>query len=416
MGLCSYLLINFWFTRLQANKAALKALFMNRFGDVGFLLAVSLFFAKYNTIDFLLLQLLLSTDFSWHSSLIGGGLDLEHSGFYKNQFQLIIFGGVFNLFDLIALFLFLGVVGKSAQLGLHTWLPAAMEGPTPVSALIHAATMVTAGVFLLIRCSLFFEASPTIRIWAIVFGVFTAFFSAFTAIFVFDIKRIIAYSTCSQLGYMVLACGLSEYGVGLFHLLNHAFFKALLFLTAGAVIHGFSNEQDIRKLSGIFSRIPLITTMLLLGSIAILGLPFLSGFYSKDLIIEVCYVTGRAGWSFFIVDFNFVYGVLLLATFFTSIYSTKILYFVVFRPGTGHALRFITAHLTQSKFITISLLVLAVLSIFSGYFLSDLFSTGSLVELLSFSSNTSERFEAEFLPWYIKLAPLLCNGCGVIAV
>jgi len=220
----------------------------------------------YNTVDFTVLQLL---------------ADPAFNSLYFSKFPQIFYS------DVICFSFLVGVAGKSAQLGLHTWLPAAIEGPTPVSALIHAATIVTAGIFLLIRASFLFELSSSVRALIVFLGVFTALLSAITAIFLYDIKRIIAYSTCSQLGYMAVACGLSQYSAGLFHLVNHAFFKALLFLTAGAIIHSFNNEQDIRKLSGLANRAPFLLSAVLIGNVAIMGLPFLSGFYSKDIIIEL---------------------------------------------------------------------------------------------------------------------------------
>src|SRR6185437_8548547 len=248
VGICSYLLINFWYTRLQANKAAIKAMLMNRIGDIGFLIGTSLTFAVFKTLDF--------------ETLHGGIAALE--GITPSFTSLI---GTVDALEIICFFLFIGVAGKSAQIGLHTWLPAAMEGPTPVSALIHAATMVTAGIFLLIRCSFLFNSSPRVQILIVILGACTAFISALTAMFLYDIKKIIAYSTCSQLGYMAVACGLSNYTVGLFHLVNHAFFKALLFLTAGAIIHSFNNEQDIRKLTGLATRMPFIHSAVLIGNI-----------------------------------------------------------------------------------------------------------------------------------------------------
>lgn len=211
-----------------------------------------------------------------------------------------------------------------------------MEGPTPVSALIHAATMVTAGIFLLIRCSFLFEMSGSIRNLIVILGAFTAFFSAFTAIFLYDIKKIIAYSTCSQLGYMAVACGFSQYTIGFFHLINHAFFKALLFLTAGAIIHSFNNEQDIRKLSGLYTRMPFIHSAILIGNIAIMGLPFLSGFYSKDLVIEVTYLKGFNVFNAAVINVNLIFIIILMATLCTGIYSLRMYYYLFLRQGVVH--------------------------------------------------------------------------------
>lgn len=211
--------------------------------------------------------------------------------FFTCHYDLVFFTLHYHIHILsfICFFLFLGAVGKSAQIGLHTWLPDAMEGPTPVSALIHAATMVTAGVFLIIRCSPIFEYSPAVLTLMVFVGAITSFFAATVGIVQNDIKKIIAYSTCSQLGYMVFACGFSGYSAALFHLVNHAFFKALLFLSAGAIIHSLSNEQDIRKMGGLAKIMPFTYSMFLIGSLSLIGFPFLSGFYSKDLILEIAY-------------------------------------------------------------------------------------------------------------------------------
>ncbi len=281
--------------------------------------------------------------------------------------------GTIYYFDLICFAFFIGVVGKSAQIGLHTWLPAAMEGPTPVSALIHAATMVTAGIFLLIRCSFLFECSPNVKILIVLFGVLTACLSAFTALFLYDMKRIIAYSTCSQLGYMAVACGLSQYTIGFFHLINHAFFKALLFLTAGAIIHSFNNEQDIRKLYNLAARMPFIHSCMLVGTIAIMGLPFLSGFYSKDLIIELVFLNA----SFFLGGSSILYYCILFATFCTGLYSLRLYYYLFLRGGV---VSYSTAQapIGQSFFIQFVLGLLMLGSLFSGYCLSDFFSPSTV--------------------------------------
>jgi len=327
------------------------------------------------------------------------------------------------------------VVGKSAQLGLHTWLPAAMEGPTPVSALIHAATMVTAGIFILIRCSFLFEMSDNIRTLIIILGAFTALFSALTAIFLYDIKKIIAYSTCSQLGYMAIACGLSQYSTGFFHLINHAFFKALLFLTAGAIIHSFNNEQDIRKLSGLYTRMPLIHSAILIGNIAIMGLPFLSGFYSKDIIIEVTYLKAYSVFNAAVINVNLIFLVILLATFCTAVYSLRLYYYLFLRQGTIHFKDLRRASIEQPFFIQLVLVVLMLGSIVSGYTLSEVFSAKHNIVLndsglryigintpitffdytvtADFVEHVADDYgayiENDFLPWYVKLAPLFCN-------
>ena len=226
--------------------------------------------------------------------------------------------GVFSLIDVLCALLFLGAMGKSAQLGLHTWLPDAMEGPTPVSALIHAATMVTAGVFLVVRCSLLFEYSSKVLLTIAIVGALTAFAAATIALSQHDIKKVIAYSTCSQLGYMFFACGLSNYCAGLFHLFNHAFFKALLFLSAGALIHGAADEQDMRRLGGSARVMPATYSCVLLGSLSLAGTPFLSGFYSKDLVLET------ASGSYVSVGL-FAYWLGTLTAFLTAFYSLRVL-------------------------------------------------------------------------------------------
>lgn len=289
VGLCSYLLINFWYTRILANKAAIKAMLMNRIADVFFVFAVCLCFLSLGSCDYLVLFL--------HPS--------------------------FTSMDLLCLFLFIGAIGKSAQLGFHTWLPDAMEGPTPVSSLLHAATMVTAGVFLVVRCSPLFESTSFLLPLLALFGGLTAFFSAFVALFQWDLKKVIAYSTCSQLGYMFLACGFSFYSVALFHLFNHAFFKALLFLSAGAVIHALGDEQDMRKMGGLARFLPFTLTAMLFASLAIMGFPFLTGFYSKDLILEWLLASYQ-------VNGFFLYSLALGAAFLTATYSFRLLHFVFF--------------------------------------------------------------------------------------
>ena len=245
VGLCSYLLINFWFARLQANKAAIKAMLVNRVGDFGLALGIFAIFLTFKSIDY-------ATVFAAAPTVLG-----QTTTFFNFEVDTL---------NLICLLLFVGAVGKSAQIGLHTWLPDAMEGPTPVSALIHAATMVTAGVFLLARCSPLFEYAPTALVVVTVMGAMTAFFAGTTGLLQNDLKRVIAYSTCSQLGYMVFACGLSGYSIGVFHLANHAFFKALLFLSAGSVIHAMGDEQDMRKMGGLVRVLPYTYACLLYTS------------------------------------------------------------------------------------------------------------------------------------------------------
>jgi NADH-ubiquinone oxidoreductase chain 5 len=398
VGLCSYLLINFWFTRLQANKAALKALFMNKIGDIGFLIAAVFIFFVFRTFDFTILNVL-TPIFSESLAII------FHTNFYT-----------FTVFDIICFCLIIGIVGKSAQLGLHTWLPSAMEGPTPVSALIHAATMVTAGIFLLIRTSFLFEYSYYIQNLIIIIGACTAFISAITAIFLYDIKKIIAYSTCSQLGYMLLAAGLSQYTLSFFHLINHAFFKALLFLTAGAIIHSFNNEQDIRKINGIFFKMPFIYSAVLIGNIAIMGLPFLTGFYSKDLIIEIVYVNTIYKILGLSISGSLIFWIIMLATACTAIYSLRLYYFLFLRQNVVIIYKNNVKELIQPLYIQLVLFFLMMGSIFIGYILSDLFALNNYIfEFNKYIFNNFNYFfnyfylENEYLKYYIKLMPLICN-------
>ena len=271
VGLCSYLLIGFWFKKPSANAAAIKAFIVNRVGDFGLAIGIFLIFFFYGTVNY-------NEVFQQTPLLL--------------QKEIIFLGIEFNLITLICLLLFLGAMGKSAQILLHTWLPDAMEGPTPVSALIHAATMVTAGVFLVVRCSPMFEYSQTALNVVATVGMITAFFAATVALVQNDIKRIVAYSTCSQLGYMFFAAGVGAYHVAIFHLFTHAFFKALLFLGSGCVIHSFNEEQDIRSMGGVWKKIPYTYALMIIGTLALTGFPFLSGYYSKEAIIEFAYLKG----------------------------------------------------------------------------------------------------------------------------
>ena len=331
VGLSSYLLINFWFTRIQANKSAIKAMLVNRVGDFFILLALFSIYYVFNSLDYDVVFSLVPL---------------------MTMYKISIGNSLFSAIDIICLFLFLGAMGKSAQLGLHTWLPDAMEGPTPVSALIHAATMVTAGVFLLARCSFLFEFSPLVLNFIMLIGASTAFFASTTGLFQNDIKKVIAYSTCSQLGYMVFACGLSSYEVGIFHLSNHAFFKALLFLGAGSVIHAVSDEQDMRKMGGLKNLLPFSYSIMLIGSLALVGFPFLTGFYSKDTILEVAYAKYSV-WG------HFCYYLGTFAAFFTAFYSTRLLFLVFLSEPNGSRKVLATAHegswaLTFPLFFSIS--------------------------------------------------------------
>jgi len=288
VGLVSYLLIGFWFKKPTANAAAIKAFVVNRVGDFGFLLGIFGIYLLFDAVNF-------DTVFDAVSS---------HA---EDTVSFFGIGG--HALTLIALLLFVGAMGKSAQLFLHTWLPDAMEGPTPVSALIHAATMVTAGVFLVARMSPLFEFSDVALATVTIVGASTAFFAATIGCVQNDIKRVIAYSTCSQLGYMFFACGVSAYSAGVFHLMTHAFFKALLFLAAGSVIHAMSDEQDMRKMGGIWKMVPVTYTVMWIGSLALVGVWPFAGFYSKDIVLESAFaadtlVGNYAFWLGIMAAFN----------------------------------------------------------------------------------------------------------------
>ena len=343
VGLSSYLLIGFWFKKETANNASMKAFIVNRVGDLGLLIAMFLIFKTFGTLTF-------SEVFTQAA---------EQS---KNTIK--IFGGEFNLITTICVFLFIGAMGKSAQIILHTWLPDAMEGPTPVSALIHAASMVTAGVFLVARCSPLFEYSQYALNLVAFVGATTAIFAATVAIVQTDIKRIIAYSTCSQLGYMFFAAGMGAYNIAIFHLFTHAFFKALLFLGAGSVIHAFHDEQNIEKMGGVWKKIPMTYTLMVIGTLALTGFPLLAGFYSKDAIIESAYFSK----SLF-AGYAFVIG--LTTAFITSVYSWRLI-FKTFHGKYNNAMSFNKVH-ESGLVMIIPLVVLAIGAIFSGYVFHEIF-------------------------------------------
>lgn len=349
VGLASYLLIGFWYERPTANAAASKAFIMNRIGDIGLALGICAIFYVFQTVDYAVLFKGLSA----------------YSPDSLNRPVLTYLGYQVDALNLIGILLLIGAMGKSAQLGLHTWLPDAMEGPTPVSALIHAATMVTAGVFLLVRMSPLYDLTPFVRDIICIVGALTAFFTAAIAVTQNDIKRIIAYSTCSQLGYMFFAVGVSAYGAAMFHLVTHAFFKALLFLGAGAVIHAMSDEQDIRRMGGIRAMVPITYTMMWVGSLALAGIPFFAGYYSKDAILEAAYLQGT-----FIGQFSF--GVGVLVAILTAFYSWRLLLLTF--HGVPHADDRVMAHVHEApQSMKIPLYVLALGAIVSGYLGQDLF-------------------------------------------
>ena len=386
VGVSSYLLINFWFTRLKANKSSIKAMLMNRVGDFGLALGILLCFSTCKSVNFFAV-------FSLAAEM--------------SEKKVIFLSTSFPALECICVLLFVGAVGKSAQLGLHTWLPDAMEGPTPVSALIHAATMVTAGVFLLARCSPLFELAPNALALVALLGGMTCFFAATTGLVQNDLKRVIAYSTCSQLGYMVFACGISNYGAAIFHLMNHAFFKALLFLSAGSVIHGLSNEQDMRKMGGVAQAMPFTYAMMLLGSLSLVGFPFLTGFYSKDFILELAAarytLTG---------DFVWLIGTISVA--FTAYYSFRLLACTFLCNSAAHKSTVKTSH-DPDILMCIPLMLLALGSIFLGFLAKDMmcglgtnFWGNSLVTLPA----QSNLLESEMVSTFTRHAPLLLTASG----
>jgi NADH-ubiquinone oxidoreductase chain 5 len=344
VGLCSYLLISFWHTRLQANKAAIKALIVNRIADFALTIGLVSIFFVFKSLDVHVIFAL--------------------APFFLNS-TLNFLGFQLPVLMVICSLLFIGAMGKSAQIGLHTWLPDAMEGPTPVSALIHAATMVTAGVFLIIKCSPIFEYVPSILSVITFVGAITAFFSATVGLVQNDIKKVIAYSTCSQLGYMIFSCGLSMYHVSLFHLANHAFFKALLFLSAGAIIHSLSNEQDMRKFGALGPLLPFTAIMFLIGSLSLMGFPFLTGFYSKDLILELALTK-------YTLEGSFAYNLGLITAFFTSFYSFRVFYMTFIYKTNTFRTSINKIHELPWK-MALPLGILSLGSIFLGYVSKDLF-------------------------------------------
>ena len=344
VGLCSYLLIGFWFKRETANNAAIKAFIVNRVGDLGLAIGIFIIFLLFGTLNFDEIFILVPE-------------------FTKTK--LSIFGGEFNAITLICVFLFIGAMGKSAQFLLHTWLPDAMEGPTPVSALIHAATMVTAGVFLVVRCSPIFEYSQFAMNLVAIIGMITALFAASVALVQNDIKKIIAYSTCSQLGYMFFATGVGAYHIAMFHLFTHAFFKALLFLGAGSVIHAFQDEQDITRMGGVWKKIPYTMVLMLIGTLALTGFPFLSGFYSKDAIIEFAYLKGTS------VGY-YASSVGIFTAFLTAIYSWRLFFKTFLGKYNNNSIPIEKTH--ESPLVMIApLIVLAIGALLAGYLFKELF-------------------------------------------
>ena len=379
VGLCSYLLIGFWYKKEAANNAAIKAFIVNRIGDFGLAIAIFLIFFFFGTINF---------DEVFQAT---------------NQFtdkKIDFFGFEANLITLICIFLFIGAMGKSAQFLLHTWLPDAMEGPTPVSALIHAATMVTAGVFLVVRCSPIFEYSQVALNLVTIVGMITAIFAASVALVQNDIKKIVAYSTCSQLGYMFFASGIGAYHVAMFHLFTHAFFKALLFLGAGSVIHTFKDEQDIRNMGGVRKKLPFTYFSMLIGTLALTGFPFLSGFYSKDAIIEFAYLSNSS-------IGNYAATIGIFTALLTSIYSWRLFFKVFHGSYNNKKIQIDQTH--ESPLIMLTPLVfLAIGAVFSGYFFKSTFIGYDSSEFWQNSIFFLNEIKHGAIPlWFLLITPVL---------
>lgn len=360
---------------------------VNRVGDLGLVLSICSIFLSFKTLDY-------SIIFSLSSFST------------ENSFSFLFFNSADRL-SVITFFIFFGALGKSAQIGLHIWLPDAMEGPTPVSALIHAATLVTAGLFLIIRCSVLFEECPTILSIVTIMGSLTAFFAASVGLVQNDLKKVIAYSTCSQLGFMMFACGLSHYSIALFHLANHALFKALLFLSAGCVIHGLLDEQDLRKMGGLLQILPISYTMILIGSLALVGFPFLTGFYSKDVILEVAFAKySNAG--------HFAYWLGTFAAFFTAFYSMRLSFLTFLSEPNGFKPVILGAHDSPIR-MALPLFILAFPSIFIGYCSRDLFiglGTGFWNNAIFIFPTNLNIIDAEFAPQFFKLLPVCLSTFG----
>ena len=388
VGLASYLLIGFWYYKPEANAAAIKAFLVNRVGDFGFSLGIFAVFLLTGSIN-------LETVFAQAPDLVG-------KTFHYLSFNV-------DALTVVCLLLFMGAMGKSAQFLLHTWLPDAMEGPTPVSALIHAATMVTAGVFMVARLSPLFELAPNAKAFVIVIGATTAMFAATVALVQNDIKRIIAYSTCSQLGYMFVAMGSGAYSIGMFHLFTHAFFKALLFLGSGSVILAMHHEQDIRKMGGLWRKIPFTCAMMVIGTLALTGFPFTAGFFSKDAIIEADDTVAST-----IASYGFIMTVAAAAL--TSFYSWRLIFKTFLGEPHDHH-HYEAAH-ESPLVMLIPLAVLAVGSIAAGWPFLHIFEGDGAVEFfrnsLMIGPNNHVLEDMEHLPWAVKLAPTVMMLIGLL--
>ena len=376
VGVCSYLLVSFWFTRIAANQSSMSAFLTNRVGDCFLTIGMFAMLWSFGNIDY-------STIFSLAP--------------YINE----------NIITIIGVCLLIGAMAKSSQVGLHIWLPMAMEGPTPVSALIHAATMVTAGVYLLMRTSPLIEYSSTVLVLCLWLGAITTVFSSLIGLFQQDIKKVIAYSTMSQLGMMVIAIGLSSYNIALFHLVNHAFYKGLLFLGAGAVIHAVADNQDFRKYGGLRPFLPLTYSVMLIASLSLIAFPFMTGFYSKDLILE-------SAFGQFYFSSTVVYFIATIGAMFTTLYSVKVLYLTFLTNPNGPIVNYNVGHAAHEGdiFMTLPLIILAIFSIFFGYISKDIFiglGSGFFVDNSIFIHPIREiMLNTEFaVPTLFKMLPLI---------
>ena len=406
VGVASYLLIGFWYKKPSANAAAMKAFIVNRVGDFGFLLGIFGLFVLFGSASF--------------DAIFAGAADyLPAEGAGTGESVLTLFGMQLDRAHAltgVCLLLFMGAMGKSAQFLLHTWLPDAMEGPTPVSALIHAATMVTAGVFLVARMSPVFEHAPDALVVVTWVGAITAFFAATVGLVQNDIKRVIAYSTCSQLGYMFVALGIGAYGGAIFHLFTHAFFKALLFLGAGSVIHAVSDEQDMRRMGGLRKKIPMTYWMMIIGTVALTGVGIpgtiigTSGFFSKDAIIESAYAAANPA-------SGVAFGLLVIAAMFTSFYSWRLI-FMTFH-GKPRASADVMHHAHESPMVMlVPLFILAVGSLLAGVIFKefffghdyDAFWKGALFTLPD--NNLVDEFH--YVPFWVKLSPFVAMLLGLV--
>jgi NADH-quinone oxidoreductase subunit L len=388
VGVCSYFLIGFWYERESANAAAIKAFVVNRVGDFGFALGIFGVFMIFGSVHF-------------------ESVFAEVPG--KTALTMKFLAWEVNALTCLCLLLFVGAMGKSAQLGLHTWLPDAMEGPTPVSALIHAATMVTAGVFMVARLSPMFEYAPDALAVVAIVGASTAIFAASVGLVQNDIKRVIAYSTCSQLGYMFFAAGVSAYAAAIFHLMTHAFFKALLFLGSGSVIHALGGEQDMRRMGGLRRLIPITHAMMWIGSLALAGLPFFAGYFSKDIILEAAFGAHSA-----VGQYAFWLGI--TAALMTAFYSWRLLFMTFY--GAPRADHHVMEHVHESpNVMLIPLYVLAAGAIFAGglayhYFVGDGRADFWRESILVLEHHDSIE-AAHHVPFWVKILPILVGLIGI---